>query len=206
MAILTKITPSSNLSNNALTGPLPKLFTSTPLLKTLYLDSNSLSGPLPPSLLNSSALVHLHLSNNTFTLPSPARSSPPSPLSFPSAINLQTVYLASNHLEGPLVLSAFLNPALQKLVLDYNRLSGPLPSFADMPAATIVSMKGNRFEGEVQEFGSAKGLVKVDLSGNMLTGAYPDPSGLEHLSYLCVFASTLLHSLLSPHSVPSTLY
>ncbi|GAA5971749.1 hypothetical protein JCM11641_001496 [Rhodosporidiobolus odoratus] len=192
-----------NMSDNALTGQLPDLFAQTPILKTVYLESNQLSGPLPTSLLQSPAITNLHLTNNTFVLPTS------SPLAFPNAGNLSSLYLASNYLEGPLgSIGAPANPGLSKVVLDYNRLSGSLPDFAALPQAQIVSVRGNRLEGAVANLQAAANLIKLDLSSNQLSGAYPDPSPLAHLTYYGVasnsftspFPSTPAPPTLSPSS------
>ncbi|GAA6037768.1 hypothetical protein JCM8097_005024 [Rhodosporidiobolus ruineniae] len=196
-----------NLSENALSGPLPDLFASTPQLKAVYLSSNQLSGPLPSSLLNSSALVYLHLSNNTFTF-DPSSSPASDGLAFPNAVNLSTLYLDANNLTGalsPTLFGGATNPKLSKIVLDGNGFSGALPDFGDLSGVAILSVRGNRFGGEVRNLDKAVKLVKLDLSSNSLTGAYPDPSALSKLSYLSL-TSNAFTSPFPSSSSPSALF
>ncbi|GAA5878444.1 hypothetical protein JCM8547_006584 [Rhodosporidiobolus lusitaniae] len=169
-----------NLSYNTLLGPLPDLFTSLPSLTHLSLTSNSLTGPLPASLLSSSSLISLHASNNSLTLPLSV-----SALSFPNAVQLETVSLAANLLTGGLEgLGGTANPNLRKIVLDGNRLSGELPDFGQFGAVMeVYSVRGNRLEGEVKGLENARGMVKLDISDNSLSGLFPDPSSLSSLTY-----------------------
>ena len=55
-----------NLSNDALTGPLPSTVGALSRLKTLNLGDNRLSGELPPELASLTTLESLSLSWNTF--------------------------------------------------------------------------------------------------------------------------------------------
>ncbi|GAA5902885.1 hypothetical protein JCM6882_009152 [Rhodosporidiobolus microsporus] len=192
-----------NLSNNALTGLLPDLFAQTPLLETVYLSSNAFSGPLPFSLLNSSVLVSLHLSNNSLTLPSTSVSAFVA-LEFPNAANLTALYLSHNSLSGPLgALCAPFNPRLARVVLDGNDLAGSLPDFADLVEAKVVSVAGNRLEGEVKNLGAAAGLVKLNLSNNSFTGDYPDPSSLSKLNYFNLASNAFTSPFPSTPAPPS---
>ncbi|KAK8473914.1 hypothetical protein V6N11_068223, partial [Hibiscus sabdariffa] len=56
-----------NLSNNALTGPVPFFLGNLPELEALDLSSNHLTGQIPLQLANLNFLSYLNLSNNKLT-------------------------------------------------------------------------------------------------------------------------------------------
>ena len=59
------------LSNNQLSGPIPKELGDLKNLRLFSLYSNQLSGPIPPELGNLSSLQHLSLSDNQLSGPIP---------------------------------------------------------------------------------------------------------------------------------------
>ncbi|KAH7292324.1 hypothetical protein KP509_29G061800 [Ceratopteris richardii] len=65
------------LSHNALTGNIPDSLSNIPGLTILYLDHNMLTGPIPPALSNLGLLNQIDLSNNNLSGPIPETGSMP---------------------------------------------------------------------------------------------------------------------------------
>ncbi|KAI5475911.1 hypothetical protein MNV49_000744 [Pseudohyphozyma bogoriensis] len=163
---------AGNISSNAISGPLPDRFASVPSLVSLYLDNNQFTGPLPASLLSSSSLSFLHLSNNSLS----------GSLAFPSAANLTSLYAARNQFSS-LDLSG--NGGLEKVVLDFNTISGPLPDLSTMPNLQIFSVSRNGFFGEVKGLEGVPNLYKLPQHPHAPHGHDPNPELLQlHLPIL----------------------
>jgi len=137
-----------DLDTNALTGPVPSLAAMTQL-QYMALDTNQLSGPIPDlSALEQLSDCELYLNDFSGPVPSLANLS-----------NLRVLLLANNGLTGNF--PDVTGTALRTLDLDYNHLSGPIPS-------TV---------------GNAKTLQNLLCAGNDLVGALPSSlSGLTALA------------------------
>ena len=136
-----------DLDTNALTGTVPDLSALTSL-QYMALDTNRLTGPIP-SLSALSQLSDCELYDNAFSGAVP---------SLAGLANLRVLLLSNNRLTGP-----FPDPtgtALETLDLDYNALTGSLPS----------------------SVGNAKTLRYLLMAGNDLVGALP--SSLSNLTNL----------------------
>ncbi|HET7451500.1 MAG TPA: hypothetical protein VFL12_02055, partial [Thermoanaerobaculia bacterium] len=137
-----------DLDTNDLTGAVPDLSAMTDL-QYIALDTNGLSGPVP-SLSALTQLSDCELYDNDFSGPVPSLS---------GLSNLRILLLSNNRLSG-----SFPDPtgtSLETLDLDYNALSGPIPS----------------------SVGNAKTLRNLFLAGNDLVGALPSSlSGLTNLA------------------------
>jgi hypothetical protein len=122
--------------NCGLTGTIPDIFESTPLLQDFWIYNNQLEGELPPSI-NKLNLSDFNCSSNKFegalpTLDSCKRIyrlsfsdnhfSGSIPESYSHLKNLQVLNLMYNNLSG-LIPDGFFTPALGSLYLDYNYFS-----------------------------------------------------------------------------------
>ncbi|XP_020533125.1 LRR receptor-like serine/threonine-protein kinase GHR1 isoform X2 [Jatropha curcas] len=137
---------SLKISRNSLNGELPLVLGTYSQLKVVDLSLNNLSGFLPPSLFNSSTLTDLILSANNFTGPIPLQEIQVSTQN----LNLQSLDLSYNSLDGnvPLQISKFHNLVI--LNLSNNKLKGTIPG--DLP----------------------DGLKEFNVSSNNLSGVIPD--------------------------------
>jgi hypothetical protein len=141
-----------DLDTNALTGPVPSLAAMT-RLQYVALDTNRLSGPIP-DLSSLAQLSDCELYDNDFDGSVPGLS---------HLARLRILLLANNRLTGPF--PDVTGTALETLDLDYNFLSGPIPS-------TV---------------GNAKTLRNLLCAGNDLVGALP--ASLSQLTNLAAGGS-----------------
>lgn len=185
-----------DLSSNRLTGELPSTFASCSSLHSLNLGSNMLSGnflntvvskissliylyvpfnnisgPVPLSLTNCTQLRVLDLSSNGFTGTIPSGFC--SPPNFPA---LEKIVLPNNYLSGtvPLELGSCKN--LKTIDLSFNSLAGPVPSeIWSLPNLSDLVMWANNLTGEIPEGICVNGgnLETLILNNNHLTGAIP---------------------------------
>jgi Leucine-rich repeat (LRR) protein len=76
---------------------------------------------------------------------------------------------------------------LTGLALDYNNLTGTLPSELNLPWLSSLDLTGNRLTGDLPPWlGSLTTLTELYLGGNLFTGTVPNLERLQHLLYLCV--------------------
>jgi hypothetical protein len=143
--------------NTSLSGTIPKIITSTCVLKNVFMGHTQLSGFLPENLHLCSKLIRLHLNNAQLDGQLPPR--------LANCSSLQELNLRNNSFYGslPEVWPAFrtqwphwVDWDLQRLDLSYNQLSGTLPSqFIDL------------FHGRGRS-GFIDILFKLNLAGNRL--------------------------------------
>ena len=107
------------LSDNDLTGPVPKALGNLTNLQSLWLDGNGLTGRIPEALGNLTNLQYLWLSGNELTGPIPE--------ALGNLTNLQYLWLSGNGLTGPIPEALGNLTNLQILGLDSNGLTGPIP-------------------------------------------------------------------------------
>ncbi|CAN6237678.1 unnamed protein product [Urochloa humidicola] len=173
-------------------------------------DSNSNSNTSSNCTLLDAQFVRAAFLNVTnFTLPLPGRRTcrPVRRLPFPSRnltgpvhwaelrnlTSLLTVDLSGNSLQGTIDASFWRAPSLRAVDVSRNRLAGALrfdDGDRDPPSQRLASLNvsGNRFTSVVGLAGLA-GLEVLDLSGNGMTGIFPDDlpplGGLVFLNISC---------------------
>ncbi|QHO24811.1 hypothetical protein HN51_048310 [Arachis hypogaea] len=157
-----------NLSHTNFSGPIPDTIGNLKHFSTLDLSNCQFNGTLPNSISNLAQLVYLDLSFNNLTGPLP---------SFNRSKALRSLLLNHNYLKGPLPSTHF--EGLINLVsidLGDNSLDGRVPSsLFNLPSLQLLSLSNNRFDGQLDEFpNSSFSLIgMLDLSGNSLQGRIP---------------------------------
>ncbi|XP_027930231.1 receptor-like protein 56 [Vigna unguiculata] len=133
-----------DMSENAISGSVPREFGLMKLLQTLDLSSNHLSGEIPHELINMSSLKTLDLSDNQLTKVTFG-------VGHRYTGSISSLDISNNQLVGKI-------PSLIK----------------NMSGLEHLSMSNNHFEGSIpQEFAELKNLIYLDLSQNNLTGEIP---------------------------------
>ncbi|KAI3811850.1 hypothetical protein L1987_21582 [Smallanthus sonchifolius] len=179
-----------NLSHNAFSGSIPPSFTLFPSLTFLALQHNNLSGSIPDTW-GSGELTSFTLDHNFLT-----GSIPPSLSKMP---NLEKINLGHNHIDGVIPnefanlsklqildlsnnaikgsLPSFSSSNLSVLILDSNRLNGPIPdTIGNLSSLTQLRLSHNNFSGEIpKSVGDLKNLDSLNVSYNSLSGSV-DPS------------------------------
>uniref|UniRef100_A0A1J3IBC2 non-specific serine/threonine protein kinase n=1 Tax=Noccaea caerulescens TaxID=107243 RepID=A0A1J3IBC2_NOCCA len=198
---LTKLV-NLDLTTNRLTGSVPSWITQLKNVEQIELFNNSFFGELPEAMDNMTMLKRFDASTNKLTGKIPDGL---------TRLNLESLNLFENMLDGPLPESITRSKTLSELKLFNNRLTGAVPSQlgANSPLQ-YVDLSYNRFSGEIptnlcgggkleylmlidnsfsgeipNNLGKCKSLTRVRLSDNKLSGHIPDDFwGLPHLSLL----------------------
>uniref|UniRef100_I1NXE6 Leucine-rich repeat-containing N-terminal plant-type domain-containing protein n=1 Tax=Oryza glaberrima TaxID=4538 RepID=I1NXE6_ORYGL len=150
-----------NASHNTFSGALPSSFCiSSPSFAVLDLSYNLFSGSIPAEIGKCSSLRVLKASNNEIN------GSLPDELF--DASMLEHLSFLKNGLEGELDGQL---KRLEELHLDYNRMSGELPSaLGNCTNLKIINLKYNNFRGELLKLspriGNLKSLLFLSLSNN----------------------------------------
>ncbi|KAI3761298.1 hypothetical protein L1987_51710 [Smallanthus sonchifolius] len=192
---------SLDLSENALTGEIPKEISNCKSLTTLNLWGNYFSGNIPGELGLIPNLQKIFLGNNTLTNEIPDslldlknlkfldlsrnHMGGDIPEIFGRLTQVRTLLLHSNNYTGGLLSSGILLlQNVSTLDLSYNNLSGLLPvEISQMASLKFLFLANNLFSGSIpSEYGNMKGLQTLDLSNNQLNRSIP-PS-LGHLTNL----------------------
>jgi len=179
-----------NLSNTNLSGKLPSSLSNLKQLSTLDLSNCRFNGTLPLSLSTFTRLVHLDLSFNNFigTLPSFRMSKQLRYLSLlhnnltgsissadlEGLVNLITINLGDNSLNGKIPPSVLTLPSLQDLTLSHNGFAGPLDEFPNASSSKLqlVDLSSNEIQGPVPvSIFQLKELRFLQLSGNKFNGS-----------------------------------
>jgi gliding motility-associated-like protein len=144
---------------SGLSGLLPS-FTNVPKLKQLYLANNDFQGNLP-LWGNLSDIQEIDLGYNkklTGNIP---------PFSFPRLTFFSTFDC------GFTGLSDFSGcPALVKLTLSLNNLSGVIPDF-NLPNLQTLLLNNNQFFGQLPNLNNLDSLNDIQFQNNRLTGCFP---------------------------------
>ncbi|XP_050290842.1 pollen receptor-like kinase 4 [Quercus robur] len=153
-------------------------------VRGLQLENMGLMGNIDiDALVSSQYLRTLSFMNNTF-----AGSMP----SFNKLTALRSVYLSFNHFNGEIPDDAFVGmKSLKKVLLANNEFTGKIPSsLAALPKILVLSLDGNKFEGQIPDF-LQKSLRKFNVSNNNLEGQIPaslsnmDPNSFSGNANLC---------------------
>ncbi|KAJ9170903.1 hypothetical protein P3X46_018966 [Hevea brasiliensis] len=174
-AILGHLTRLENLdlSQNSLTGSIPTLLTKLKSVVQIELYNNSLSGMLPVGFSNLTKLRRFDASMNelTGTIPNEL-----------CQLELESLNLFENSLEGTLPDSIAKSPNLYELKLFNNKLTGQLPSeLGQNSLLKSLDVSYNGFSGEIPNNLCAKGeLEDIILIYNSFSGKIPESLGKCH--------------------------
>uniref|UniRef100_A0A803LMH2 Leucine-rich repeat-containing N-terminal plant-type domain-containing protein n=1 Tax=Chenopodium quinoa TaxID=63459 RepID=A0A803LMH2_CHEQI len=158
-------------------GSLPSSIGSLNLLQRLVLTANQFSGSIPSSIGSLNLLEDLELNDNQFSGHIP---------SFSSLKKLKTLNLHNNSLVGSITgknWEKLLN--LESLSLSFNSLDGNISSsLFSLPSLEFLALENNKFSGQLNESANPvfSKLTEVYLSSNNLEG--PIPKSIFHLRQL----------------------
>ncbi|XP_058111721.1 receptor-like protein 7 [Magnolia sinica] len=159
-----------SVSNNSLSGEVPRLICNETFLSVLDLSYNRFIGQIPPCLGEiSNALSVLNLQGNAFngTLLQ----------TFKEGCNIQTLDLSGNQLEGRVPRSLANCKMLEVLNLGNNQINDTFPLWVEaLPQLRILILKLNKFSGPItlpQTNQSFPMLQIIDLSSNSFMGGLP---------------------------------
>ncbi|XVE63625.1 hypothetical protein DITRI_Ditri07aG0034600 [Diplodiscus trichospermus] len=155
-----------DLSNNHLSGRLPRWLWNMSKIEILDLSNNHLDGLIPFELCNLNNLGFLDLSQNNFSGSLPSCFNPP---------YISHVHLSRNRLSGPMPRALYNSSSLVTLDLSQNNLTGKIPNWiGTLSALSILTLKANHFEGEIpSQLCQLNSLSIMDLSQNKLSGHIP---------------------------------
>ncbi|XP_041020172.1 receptor-like protein 7 [Juglans microcarpa x Juglans regia] len=155
------------LSRAFFSRSLPYSIGNLKLLSEVDLSFCNFSGEIPKSMANLTKLFHLDLSMNRFIGPIPSLS---------MSKNLKTINLDNNDLTGQIASTRWVDLLnLETLDLSYNSLEGSIPvSLFSLPSLQELHLQNNRFSGQLDEFSTSPHLLShLDLSHNNLEGQIP---------------------------------
>ena len=200
LALLTSL-EVLDVGLNSLTGSIPTQIIDLNWLRVLIIQVNSLTGPIPAEISKLTRLEIFLARKNGLTGTLPTSFSP---------VTVE-IDLGTNRLKGPIPESWWTTmPALIRLLLRENSLTGSLPSTLDrlsnlrelliydnlltgplpttFPASTVsIYLDQNNFSGSIPNTwgGNMSNLSSLSLHTNSLTGTIPPSlfAGLTNLSY-----------------------
>ncbi|XVF29490.1 hypothetical protein REPUB_Repub15cG0125300 [Reevesia pubescens] len=182
-----------HLSDNHLSGKLPRWLWNYTDFWILDLSNNQFEGPIPVELCNLVDLYFLDLSGNLLsgTIPS----------CFSNLRKIQHVHLSKNNLSGPLLHAFSRSSSLVTLDLSENNLTGKITDWVDtLPALSVLLLRANHFHGfsgfEVSNFDDVledTGLRMYDLIMSNKGMINYFPNGLpKSLVYLLSYAEEVI--------------
>ncbi|PIA37152.1 hypothetical protein AQUCO_03000016v1 [Aquilegia coerulea] len=177
VANFSKSLTSLYLSQNQITGNIPKELENLQNLILLDLSTNFFNGSIPIGLGNLRKLQILGLQNNQL--------SGQVPLFLWNMSQLVELDLSNNILEGSIA-SALDNQNLQILDLSRNNFTGPIPREIGLSSHLIrLVLRHNSLNGSIPlEVGNLKNLGYLDVSENNLTGEIPGVLSSLSLEYI----------------------
>uniref|UniRef100_M1ANR0 non-specific serine/threonine protein kinase n=1 Tax=Solanum tuberosum TaxID=4113 RepID=M1ANR0_SOLTU len=160
-----------DLSQNELTGYIPKTIQGLSNLQELYLGGNMIKGTIPDVMCNLNKLGALDLSKN--------QASGSIPPCLGNVTSLRYLYLANNRLNWTLPSSLGSLQDLLEFNVSSNLLTGEVPiEIGNLKVATIVDLSKNDFNGKIPStLGGLDRLMKLSLAHNKLDGPIPDSFG-----------------------------
>ncbi|CAK7322692.1 unnamed protein product [Dovyalis caffra] len=159
-----------DLTLNRLSGSIPSSLTWLKSIEQIELYNNSLSGELPRGFLNLTMLRRFDVSTNQLTGTIPTQL---------TQLELESLNLFENRLEGTLPESIAKSPNLYELKLFNNKLTGELPSQLGLNSPLKrLDVSYNGFSGKIPEKLCAKGeLEDMILIYNSFSGKIPESLG-----------------------------
>ncbi|GJN38259.1 hypothetical protein PR202_gb27286 [Eleusine coracana subsp. coracana] len=195
-----------DVSDNAISGEIPKGICDRGELEELLLLHNFLSGSIPASLGRCRSLRRVRLANNRLTgdVPAPVWGLPHMSLlelndnrlsgvispAIAGAANLSKLVLSNNRFTGSIPSEIGAATKLYEISADGNMLSGPLPSSLAAEGLDDLGrlvLRNNSLSGQLLRSvaGSWKKLTELNLADNAFTGSIPPELGdLPVLNYL----------------------
>nr|TKR90256.1 hypothetical protein D5086_0000236360 [Populus alba] len=160
-----------SLSNNHLTGAIPRSICNTEWLQVLDLSNNSLSGAIPSCLIERiKTLRVLNLRRNNFDGIIPDK--------FPRSCELKTLDLSVNNLHGQVPKSLANCAMLEVLDLGNNQINDSFPCLLkSISSFRVLVLRNNMFSGLIgcpQIKGTWPRLQIVDVAYNHFRGNVPD--------------------------------
>ncbi|GLT41242.1 hypothetical protein SLA2020_153210 [Shorea laevis] len=155
-----------DLSNNQISGKLPRWMGNMSSLYGLFLFKNHFEGSIPVEFCSLDSLVVLDLSDNYLS------SSIPECF---NSITITHVHLSNNRFIGPLTKAFSGCSFLETLDLTRNNLTSIILGWiGSLPSLSILLLKANHFEGEIPvQQCQLNRLKMMDLSQNNLFGSIP---------------------------------
>lgn len=148
-----------DLSNNALSGPLPHSLSNFSSIQILLLSGNQFSGPIPPSIGGLNQVLKLDLSRNALSGEIPPE--------IGYCVHLTYLDMSQNNLSGsiPPVISNI--RILNYLNLSRNHLNQTIPkSIGTMKSLTVADFSFNEFSGKLPESGQFSFFNATSFAGN----------------------------------------
>lgn len=177
------------LSNNMLSGPLPRTIGKFAGLQQLLLDGNEFTGSIPAEIKELRQLSKLDFSNNRFSGQIPDGISQCKLLSF--------IDLSKNNLSGPIPSTITNLGILNYLNISRNHFTGSIPvELEQMQSLTSVDFSYNNLSGVVPNGGQFAFFNATSFVGNpRLCGLYLGP---------CTFQANSPHTHVKGSSISST--
>lgn len=167
------------LSNNLLSGSLPREIGNFSGIDNLSLRGNSLTGAIPTEIGNLVLITSLNLNGNNLAGEIPK--------SIGNLKQLQYLQLADNYLNGPIPSEIGALTNLSYLVLWGNKLTGSIPKeIGNLTGLEVLQLYANELTGEIpKEIGKLTNLSRIEMDDNQLTGSIPKEIGnLQNLGLL----------------------
>ncbi|KAK4477425.1 hypothetical protein RD792_016646 [Penstemon davidsonii] len=159
-----------DLSENTLSGVIPDSIGGLKSAELIELFGNQLSGELPDTFSNLTSLIWFDASSNNLTGKIPESL---------AGLQLESLSLTDNLLEGNVPEILALNSKLNVLKLFNNKLSGPLPNFLGLNSELVeIDVSGNNLVGPLPSYlCSKKKLEQLILFNNGFSGSIPESYG-----------------------------
>lgn len=154
-------------ANNAIMGPLPTTFGSTPKLRTWIAYGNQLDGEIPASIGNITDLTNLQLYRNMFDKAIPTQ--------IYGLTQLSVLRLDQNFLTGTIDSSIGQLRQLTDLRIGNNFIEGTIPeTIQQLQNLSYLVISNNLFSGSVPDvFMGFDALQDFDVSASFFTGPIP---------------------------------
>ncbi|XP_050268466.1 receptor kinase-like protein Xa21 [Quercus robur] len=160
------------LGSNYLTGNIPPIISNLSMLQMFSIEKNHISGSIPSDTWSLQNLIRLNFAENNLTGTIPQN--------IFNVTSLKYLLLTINSFSGNLPLDTRIScPNLETLFLNSNKISGPLPSYLSNCSNLIdIDFTTNLFSGPIpRSLGNLKYLKTLYMSENQLI---EKPGDQEH--------------------------
>jgi Leucine-rich repeat (LRR) protein len=162
-----------NMAENVISGPVPAGLGALPNLVELGLRGNGLTGTIPDFSANQGSLQVVDLEKNQLSgsVTGLFTTTPPQ--------SLEQVRLTENMLVGTLPATIGQFTGLVDFRLEFNMISGSLPTEVSLLVLSELNLKDNNLIGTIPtHLGTMTTLSKIRLENNQITGEIPSELGL----------------------------